>query len=468
MGSLAGLLVELGHTVSGSDTAFEPPMGPALEQWGVRCLRGFDPAHLTPAPDLVVIGNVCRSDNPEARAAIDGGLPFTHIAGALARFALTDTSPLVVAGTHGKTTTTALAAYLLDRAGFSPGFLIGGLPRNLPRSFRAPGPRRLPTPEGPFRRTPFVIEGDEYDTSFFEKSGKFLHYQPEVAILTSIEHDHIDIYPSMESYLRAFREFVSLVPEHGLIVANAADPLVRAVVQLAKAPVTYFALEGEDTGGLPAHWLAAPAQVTPTASTFDLFAGGVAFGRLAFSLHGRHNLKNALAALAAVVEGYGARAAGLLASLSEFQGVRRRQELLGTPGGVRVYDDFAHHPTAVVETLRALRAKHPEGRLIALFEAKSATACRRLHQSEYVRAFAPADVVILAPLGRTNVPPEEALDLNSLVTEIAATGRQAERVPRELCADRVVELARPGDTVALLSNGAFGDVARRVLGQLGA
>jgi UDP-N-acetylmuramate: L-alanyl-gamma-D-glutamyl-meso-diaminopimelate ligase len=198
MGALAGLLKELGHEVSGSDVSFDPPMGPALEAWGVRLVQGFSPANLTPKPDLVVIGNVCRPDNVEARAAIDGGLPYTHIAGALERFALAQTSPLVVAGTHGKTTTTALASWLLDRTGFEPGFLVGGLPKGFPRSFRAAKTgRRLGGPGQPSRKPPFVIEGDEYDTAFFEKTAKFLHYAPEVAIITSIEHDHVDIYPTL-------------------------------------------------------------------------------------------------------------------------------------------------------------------------------------------------------------------------------------------------------------------------------
>src|SRR6185369_16353889 len=197
MGALAGLLTELGHQLSGSDIALDPPMGPALESWGVRCLPGFDPKHLEPAPDLIVIGNVCRKDNPEVQAAIQRGLPYTHIAGALARFALDGCSPLVVAGTHGKTTTTAMAAHLLEACGFAPGFLIGGLPKNFPHSFRAArlGKPRISLGDRPLRKAPFVIEGDEYDTAFFEKTAKFLHYRPEIAILTSIEHDHVDIYP---------------------------------------------------------------------------------------------------------------------------------------------------------------------------------------------------------------------------------------------------------------------------------
>jgi len=467
MGSLAGLLADLGHEVSGSDVAFDPPMGPALESWGVRCLQGFDPAHLEPRPDLVVIGNVCRKDNPEARAAIDGGLPYTHVAGALARFVLETCSPLVVAGTHGKTTTTAIAAWLLERSGFEPGFLIGGLPKNFPKSVRMPGPRRLRA-HGPERRTPFVIEGDEYDTAFFEKTAKFLHYRPEVAIVTSIEHDHVDIYPTLESYLDAFRKFVALVPEQGLIVANGADALVVDVVSsAARAEVAWFALSDEPTHGVAPHWLAAPAGHDARGQAFDLFAGGVACGRLALSAPGRHNLKNAVAALAACAQGFGARVADLGAGLAGFQGVRRRQDLIGTPRGVAVYDDFAHHPTAVRETLSALKQRHPAGRLFAVFEPRSATACRRLHQAEYAGAFDAADHVLLAPLGRTNLPPEEALDLGELVRALDQRGKRAEQQPDVgAIIERLAALTQSGDTIALLSNGAFGGIYSRLLSAL--
>jgi len=466
MGALAGLLVELGHRVSGSDTAFDPPIGPELEQWGVRTLRGFDPAHLEPRPDLVVVGNVCRPNNPEARAAIDGGLEVTHIAGALARFALAGTSPLVVAGTHGKTTTTSLAAWLLDRTGFAPGFLIGGLPKGFARGFRAAKTaRRLESAERPARRTPFVIEGDEYDTAFFEKTAKFLHYAPEVAILTSIEHDHVDIYPTLASYLEAFERFVALVPKHGLIVANAADEnVVRVVEKHARAEVAWFALADEPTHGMPPHWLAAPAGSDARGQAFDLYAGGVACGRLALALPGRHNLKNAVAALGAVAQGFGARLADLGPALAAFEGVRRRQDLLGTPRGAFVYDDFAHHPTAVRETLAALRARHPNARLFAVFEARSATACRRMHQAEYAVSFDAADDVLLPPLGRTNIAPEEALDLAELTRALELRGRRAARFDSvDAIVSELARSVRSGDVVALLSNGAFGGIHAKVL-----
>ncbi|MBI3206933.1 MAG: UDP-N-acetylmuramate:L-alanyl-gamma-D-glutamyl-meso-diaminopimelate ligase [Myxococcales bacterium] len=468
MGALAGLLRELGHDVSGSDVSFDPPMGPALDTWGVRKLPGFDARNLEPKPDLVVIGNVCRQNNPEAVAAMEGGLRYTHIAGALREFVLSKTSPLVVAGTHGKTTTSAMAAWLLDAVGREPGFLIGGLPKNFAQSFRAPRARTALSTEGARRRAPFVIEGDEYDTAFFEKTAKFLHYSAEVAIITSIEHDHIDIYPTLESYLDAFRKFVAGIPESGLVVAAASDPLVVEVVNSsARAPVAWYALEGEDTHGMAPHWLAAPAEQRPEGTTFDLFAGGVAAGRFALRAPGRHNLKNALGALAACAQGYGARLGELGHALARFEGVRRRQDLLGEPGGVFVYDDFAHHPTAVRETLAALRQKHTGGRLLVVFEPRSATACRNLHQHEYVKSFDLAHEVHFAPLGRDNLGPDERLDTGKLAGEITLRGPRAEaHTTLDAIVQALAERAERGDVVALLSNGAFGGIHDKLLAAL--
>ncbi len=476
MGALAGLFKAAGHEVSGSDVAFYPPMGPALERWGVRLVTGFDPAHLDPRPDLVVIGNVCRPSNPEARAARDAGMHTTTMAHALAEHLLEGTSPLVVAGTHGKTTTSAIAAFLLHEAGRDPGFLIGGLPKNFDQSFRLPGPpsaRRLPlasppvtpggTPRPPgtaLRRAPFVVEGDEYDTAFFEKTPKFWHYRPEVAIVTSIEHDHIDIYPDEASYHAAFRGFIERVPERGLIVAAAADPaVVELVSSAARAEVAWFALEGDDTHGKPPHWLAAPATADASGQSFDLYAGGVSAGRVFMRVPGHHNVRNAVAALGAVSQGYGVPLAVATSALARFDGVRRRQDLLFEARGVRVYDDFAHHPTAVDETLRALRARHAQGALWAVFEPRSATACRALHQEPYARAFGSASRVIFAPLGRGDIPEAERLDLERLVRALVAAGVPAEAAPSvDAIVAAVAAGARPGDTVALLSNGAFGGI----------
>ncbi len=472
MGALAGLLVELGHEVSGSDVAFDPPIGPALQQWGVRCLQGYDPSHLEPAPELVVIGNVCRSDNPEARAAIDGGLPYTHIAGALQRFALAQCRPLVVTGTHGKTTTTSMAAWLLDAAGQRPGFLVGGIPANFQHGFRAaklglPLVTRLDADAPPSKLPPFVLEGDEYDTAFFEKSPKFVHYRAQVVILTSIEHDHIDIYPEPEQYFEAFRRLLRELPESGLVVANAGDPqVVRLVQEAARCEVSWYGLEGA-TAGLAAHWLAAPVLEDPAGQSFDLFAGGTSVGRFRLPMTGRHNLQNAVAAIGAVAQGFGLDPRTVAQALSGFLGVKRRQELRGTPGGVAVYDDFAHHPTAVRETLLALKARHPGGRLFAVFEPRSATACRKLHQSAYPEAFDPADFVLLAPVGRANLPEGERLDVEQLARDVVARGRQATAPGTvEAIVEQLAQRVRPGDVVALLSNGAFGGIHARVLQRL--
>lgn len=471
MGSLAGLLTELGHLVTGSDRAFYPPMGPFLESLGLRLWDGFAAENLEahpeldlPRADLVVVGNVCRRDNPEAVAADALGIPRLHIADALQRFALSQASPLVVAGTHGKTTTSSLAAHLLDRTGCEPGFLIGGIVEPFGRGYRKAGPRRLlSTGRGVPRKTPFVLEGDEYDTAFWEKTAKFLHYGAEVAIVTSLEHDHVDIYPTLESYEAAFTAFVEKLPKDGLLVAYAGDPRVVRLAERTPAEVAFYALEGEDTHGVAPHWMAAPAAVDESGITFDLFAGSVLVGRFGTRLPGLHNLKNALGALAAVAQGYGVPIRQLAEPLLSFGGVKRRQELRFESRGVRVYDDFAHHPTAVLETLRALRAKHRTGRVFAVFEPRSATACRRVHQTDYVRAFSPADVVLLAPIGRPELSENERLDVPELAASIRAGGQLAEApTDVEAIARRVSELAHSGDTVVVLSNGAFGGIFERL------
>lgn len=470
MGALAGLLSQLGHRVSGSDVAFYPPMGAALERWGIECMTGFDPRHLDSKPDLVVVGNVCRRDNPEAVAAFERGLRVTHIAGALHELVLFGTAPLVVAGTHGKTTTTALAAFLLDAAGRNPGFLIGGIPVNFGMSARpaSSGTPHLPIASRAKRRTPFVIEGDEYDTAYFEKTAKFLHYGAEVAIITSIEHDHIDIYPDFDKYRSAFAQFIAGIPENGLIVARAADAqVVELVLRHARAEVAWYALQGEATQGQSPHWLAAPLPAAPDGTSLDVYAGGVFAGRFTTQLGGDYNVGNALAAIAAAAQGYGAPLGELRVALPLFLGVMRRQQLLGKPGGVAVIDDFAHHPTAVLETLRGLRQRYRAGHLYAVFEPRSATACRKLHQEAYACAFDAADSVLLAPLGRTNIPAEERLDRQRLLADLKARGKDAFEYPNvQSIVDDLVARAVGGDVIAVLSNGDFGGIHHLLLEQL--
>lgn len=313
-----------------------------------------------------------------------------------------------------------------------------------------------------------MIEGDEYDTAFFEKTAKFLHYRAQVAIVTSVEHDHIDIYPNFQAYRDAFHQFIRSIPKSGLVVANGSD---RAVVDLVRdashCEVAWYALEGEALAEAPPHWMAAPAVSDELGTSFDLFAGGVLAGRARLPLTGKHNILNATAAIAASVQGYGVNVLGAMRALANFRGVKRRQELLGQPDGVWVYDDFAHHPTAVRETLLALRARHPRSKLWAVFEPRSATACRRLHQHEYPRAFDAADEVLLAPLGRSGLPESEALDLGRLVEDLVADGKPAQKaVDIDAIVETLARSVEPGDVVALLSNGAFGGIHAKFLQRL--
>jgi UDP-N-acetylmuramate: L-alanyl-gamma-D-glutamyl-meso-diaminopimelate ligase len=465
MGSLAMLFREAGHDVSGSDVAFDPPTGPALRAAGIPLVQGYAAKNLEPAPDLVVVGNAIRKDNPEAAAARELSVPALSMSGALRRYFLEGRRPLVVAGTHGKTTTSTMCAWILARAGFEPGWFIGGVPKDLPAG-AAVGRAAVSLTKG---KTPFVVEGDEYDDVYWSKRAKFFDYvgvaQDDVVILTSVEHDHVDIYPSASAYEAAFEGLARAVPPAGLIVCDAHDLCARAIASKhARARVSFYALEADDTGDVTPTWLAAPATQDASGTSFDVYGSGSYFGRFSLGVPGRHNVRNALASLAACAEGFHVPPDEVRVALASFRGVRRRQDLLGEPRGVRVYDDFAHHPTAVDETLRALRAKHREGTLWAVFEPRSATACRSLHQVDYERAFDAADRVILAPLGRTTIPEPERLDLTRLAR---ALGDKAEAAPSiEAILDRLTREAKAGDTIALLSNGAFGGIHERLLAAL--
>ena len=466
MGALAALFREAGHRVTGSDVAFDPPIGPALEAAGVECLRGWDASHLEPAPDLVVIGNAIRRDNPEAAFARERGLRATSMSAALREHFLAGRRPLVVAGTHGKTTTSAMCAWALSVAEREPGWFIGGLPKNLPAGAHVGSTKRRLD-----HKTPFVVEGDEYDAVYWHKKPKFLDYvgvsDDDVVIVTSVEHDHVDIYPDEASYVAAFADLARAVPEKGLIVCDASSPLsARTMLEHARARVSFYALDGDATGDVTPTWIAAPAPVDAESGIqpFDVFGAGASCGRFTTKVPGLHNVRNALATIAACTEGLDAPIGKVRVALASFEGVRRRQDLLGVPRGVRVYDDFAHHPTAVDETLRALRARHPSGSLWAVFEPRSATACRNLHQEAYTRAFGAADHVLLAPLGRTNVPEAERLDTARLARELGEKGEALATV--DAIVERVAGGARAGDTVALLSNGSFAGLHGRLMAAL--
>ncbi len=471
MAPLAALLCKAGHAVRGSDVAFDPPMGPRLREWGVETVTGTDPALLDWAPDLVVVGNVCRRDHPLAVAAEARGLRRVSLPTALRELVFPGRPVVAIAGTHGKTTTTAMVAKILEDAGLEPGFLVGGIPLGGEPFALGRAARSLTSRSA---HAPFVIEGDEYDSAFFEKQPKVWGYAPQMAILTSIEHDHVDIYPDEDSYLAAFRGLCERLPENGLLVANAADARVRKIVAGSNMTARVVWYAGHDLSGRPFPggdvgdelpiWTAHEVGLTGDGDVlqrFDLFVGPTSVGRYGVGIFGTHNVANTVAAIALAVEGFGLPVREVAMRLANVRGVKRRLErLLDAP--ITVYDDFAHHPTAVETTLRAARARHRSARLVALYEPRSATACRAMHQEAYASAFVPADVVVLAPLGRS-LPEHERLDLPRLAGELRARGRTVLTPASldELLAETRA-LVRPGDVVVSMSNGAFGGVPHKL------
>ncbi len=446
---LACLLKQQGHRVRGSDGPLYPPMSDLLAAAGIAPRVGFDPAHLEPRPELVIVGNAVPRTNPETVAAAELGLEQISMPQALARFFLAGRRPLVVAGTHGKTTTTSLAAWVYTDCGADPGYLIGGVPLDLGRSFHAGGGQR------------FIIEGDEYNAAYFDRGPKFLHYQPQTAVLTSVEYDHADLYPRPEELLLAYRRLVELVPADGRLIACGDSPAVRGVAAAAACPVTFYGLA-------PANELR-PTALEPRAGGVRMVVADPQAGEveLRLPLAGSHNASNALAVWAA------ARADGLpaervAAALGRFGGVRRRQEELGTACGVTVVDDFAHHPTAVRETLAALRSRYPGRRLVAVFEPRSLTAGRAMFHDAYREAFALADRVLVAPIfHHRRLEPAERLDLATLTAELTASGTPAAPAgdTEELLA-RLLAEARAGDVVVAMSSGEFGRLPARLLAAL--
>lgn len=450
MAPLACLLQELGHRVRGADGPLYPPMSTLLEEAGIRPLEGYDPAHLEPVPDLVIVGNAVARGNPEAEAAERQGLERISMPQALDRFLLAGRRSLVVAGTHGKTTTTAMAAYVWSACGRDPGYLIGGLPHDLPGSFhRGTGER-------------FIIEGDEYNAAYFDRGPKFLHYRPHTVILTSVEYDHVDLYPDPESLTDAYRRLVRLPPADGLLVAWGDRDEVRRVAGEASCPVRTYGLE-ESNDVYPV----GPVEARPDGTRLRLRDDEAGEVTLHLRLPGPHNLLNALAVWTAA-RADGLPVAGLLDALGRFRGVRRRLDELGTAGGVTVVEDFAHHPTAVERTLEAVAQRYPGRRRVVLYEPRTNSAGRELFHDAYRRAFAGADVVLFAPIFHAGrLVPAERLDLGALAAELRAAGvaARASADYAELLATAVEQL-RPGDVVLTMSSGAFDGLPHRLLAAL--
>jgi UDP-N-acetylmuramate: L-alanyl-gamma-D-glutamyl-meso-diaminopimelate ligase len=442
MGNVALMMRAIGHTVTGSDQNVYPPMSDLLAASEVEIVNGFGPENLEPAPDLVVIGNRMSRGNSEVEAALDRKLPYISLPELLKREVIQGRTSIVLTGTHGKTTTSSLMAWALESAGRRPNFMIGGVPGNFSAGWQYDAGSDL-----------VVLEGDEYDTAFFDKRSKFVHYLPTALLINNIEFDHADIFGSLDEIQLSFRRLVNIVPGNGVIVANGDDPNVMAVLDRAFTPVETFGL-GEDC-----LWRATDIEYGPASTSFDVMRNGAREARLTCNLSGEFNVRNALG-VTAIARWLGLGYDQIDAALKTFVNTKRRLELKGEWGGVKVYDDFAHHPTAIRETLRALRHRHPSARLWAVFEPRSNTMRRNVFQHELAECFHQVDRVVLAQIDRLDELPEaERLDPAKLIDDLRSNGIEACFLPdAEQIAHHLGEHARPGDVIAVMSNGGFGGI----------
>jgi len=457
MASLAGMLQARGHRVTGSDQNVYPPMSTMLEGLGIPVAQGYRPEHLDPAPDCVVIGNALSRGNPEVEETLSRRLVYRSQAEVVKEEFIRGRRSLVVAGTHGKTTTTSIAAWVAEVGGLDPSFLVGGVVQNFGTSFRATASDY------------FVVEGDEYDTAFFDKGPKFMHYLPETAIVGNIEFDHADIYPDLAAVKLAFRRLINLVPGNGRLVAGWDSPVVREVVaemgaRLHTRVETYGTCDD-------ARWQARDVDYSAGDLTrFRVLRDGEEWAEFETPLIGDFNVRNCLAVVVAA-DAWGVPRDRIAEALRTFQSVKRRLQVRGEERGVVVIDDFAHHPTAVRETLRALRDKYAGRRLVAVFEPRSATSRLAIFQHDYVEAFDHADRVVLS----TVFDREKGSSYGALLDTDELAARVAERGRPALCLDgadeivrRLVPDLREGDVVAVMSNGGFGDIHEKLLAALAA
>ena len=449
MGTLAAMLKARGHDVRGSDQHVYPPMSDFLRQQGITLLDGYRPEHITAELDMVVIGNAISRGNPELEEVLDRKIRYCSLPEAIRDHFLWGARSVVIAGTHGKTTTTSIAGWLLTHGGADPSVLIGGIAENFDGSYRLGGGRE------------FVIEGDEYDSAFFDKTAKFLKYLPDIAVVNNVEFDHADIYASLDQIRLAFRRLVMLVPRNGVVLLGADSPDAAALADAAFCPVETFGLADGAT------WQAHDISTRDGITHFAVRREGTPYAVFESPLLGVHNVRNALAAIAVGARA-GLAAPDLVLGLRTFAGIKRRLETIGVARGVTVLDDFAHHPTAVHETLAALRGGYPDRRIWAVFEPRSASSCRRVFQQDFANAFGAADEVVVAAVFRSTLPESERLDAGQLVADLRVRGQRARHLPDN---DDIIRTIagehREGDVVVLMSNGGFGGIHRKLLAALG-
>lgn len=447
MASLAGLLKDRGFKVTGSDSNPYPPMSTQIEGLGIKIMKGYKAENLQPKPDFVIVGNVISANNEEAQELAKLGIPYTSLPKAMGEFIIENRESVVISGTHGKTTTTSMMAWVAENAGVKPGFLIGGIPKNFAQSFK--------NPEGNY----FIIEGDEYDTAFFDKVPKFVHYRPKHVILTSVEFDHADIYKDLQAVKDSFAKLMKLLPENGTLLACAEDANVLALRKLAKCQNSYTYGFGNESD-----FRAKILFQNEKGLGFEVHHQGEILGPYDMQITGDYNVLNATAVIAmSKVLGFSENRIQI--AMESFEGVKRRQEILGEPNGILVIEDFAHHPTAVRETVKGIQKKYPNRKVFSIFEPRSATSRRKVFQKDYVEAFKGSHEVLLAKaFDQTKIDEENRFSTHELVADLKKSGVTAEDFDSaEQIVSTLKNRAKRGDVILIMSNGGFDGIYTKLL-----
>lgn len=448
MASLAGMLQDLGFKVTGSDQNVYPPMSTMLRKLGIEIKEGYKKENLVPRPDFVIVGNVITRKHEEAEALLNSDIAYTSLPAAMGELIIGHRNSIVVCGTHGKTTTSSIMTWMATCAGKQPGFMIGGIPVNFEQSFKVP------------EKDLFVIEGDEYDTAFFDKVPKFIHYRPKYAILTSVEFDHADIYADLDAVKAAFLRLADVLAPDGILIHNAEDENIKSLApKFTQKKVSY----GFNTGTYQAKKI----RFENDACVFDVVKAGQVVMQAKLAIYGRHNIANALACIALGLE-LNWEISKIQESLQSFKGVKRRLELIGSPKSIKVLEDFAHHPTAVDATLSAVRERHPNAKIFAIFEPRSATSRRKIFQRAYVEAFEQADNIQIAKAYNQNsIDSENRFSSEDLVKDLKQKAKRASYFEKvEEAIEQVKKEARAGDVVLIMSNGSFDNIYNKILAAL--